>query len=274
MEPKAGFYSLIQYVPDAERAEGANVGVVLVCPGEGQIQVVTFDNPDAIYDHCLLKHVDGHRFISELEALAYRLRQDASWLETIEDIKKWGQQESDRLVLLPPRRLRVRSAREDANKLFKRLVAVDVHERPRKVEPPDVEGVFLELGMSGVEYQRDVYVPILYTRKHFHAAFAYVTDTERHLVHPHSFPATPEGRSNSANSLAVQGRLLYKFHDSELRNRMVLVASFTPTTTLRERDDISNMLREHDVIVEPGSRLDLFRQHVEARARPMYKLSS
>jgi hypothetical protein len=36
--PAKGYYSILQFVPDLERAEGANIGVALFCPDKGFLQ--------------------------------------------------------------------------------------------------------------------------------------------------------------------------------------------------------------------------------------------
>ncbi len=41
------FYSLIQFVPDQGRAEGANVGAVLVCPAMKAVRVLMAPNNEA-----------------------------------------------------------------------------------------------------------------------------------------------------------------------------------------------------------------------------------
>lgn len=36
-----GYYSILQYVPDPERAEGVNIGLMLFCPEKGFLRIQT-----------------------------------------------------------------------------------------------------------------------------------------------------------------------------------------------------------------------------------------
>jgi hypothetical protein len=48
MNPTTGYYSLIQYCPDAAREEAANVGVVLFCPEVDYLEARTVSGNDRI----------------------------------------------------------------------------------------------------------------------------------------------------------------------------------------------------------------------------------
>jgi hypothetical protein len=39
VRPAKGYYSILQYVPDLERVEGANIGVILFCPEKRFLEV-------------------------------------------------------------------------------------------------------------------------------------------------------------------------------------------------------------------------------------------
>ena len=47
-KPSKGYYSILQFVPDLERAEGANIGVVLFCPERRFLDVMVSHNNDRV----------------------------------------------------------------------------------------------------------------------------------------------------------------------------------------------------------------------------------
>ena len=46
--PAKGYYSILQFVPDLERSEGANIGVVLFCPEKHFLKVQTATGNDRV----------------------------------------------------------------------------------------------------------------------------------------------------------------------------------------------------------------------------------
>lgn len=47
-KPAKGYYSILQFVPDLERSEGANIGVVLFCPDKRFLDVKVSHNNDHV----------------------------------------------------------------------------------------------------------------------------------------------------------------------------------------------------------------------------------
>lgn len=267
MEPRPGFYSLIQYVPDPERAEGVNVGVVLVCPEDQKLHVLVLNDTKTLHDRCLLKNVDGDRFVSEMNGLATRIREESAHLRSVEDLVEFSKQEANRISILKPRRLRVTSLEENANQLYMRLVHVEHHERIARVKSPKLVEMFTLLKLNRVPFAENVEFDVPFSKKKISVPYVYV-NKNFNLIHPYGFSARQDNREQAANNLAVQGRLLFKYPDSDgRRKQIVVVAKFSENTPQEERFRISGVLKEHDVRMVPETNLDEFAKEIQETAR-------
>ena len=106
--PTRGYYSILQYVPDLERNEGANVGVVLFCPERKFLKAQTATGNDRV-----------RRFFSNDEDLdldrlnAYKaafeeriaLESEGSW--TLDEFKAFVNTRANLLLLTEPRPIKV-----------------------------------------------------------------------------------------------------------------------------------------------------------------------
>lgn len=118
-----GYYSILQYVPDLERAEGVNVGVVLFCPEEGFLRAKTSDDNDRVL------RFFGERADLDLRRLAVfklafeeRIAAEAGRMKTLEDFQQFIATRANHLRLTPPRYIKVTDAEAELESLFALLV--------------------------------------------------------------------------------------------------------------------------------------------------------
>lgn len=115
----AGHYSLIQYQPSIERAEGVNVGVVLVCDGLDPPCHVMMSESSNLARRRFPDHmIDVERIQSAKAALAVRLRR----LTSFDDLCLFYEREAGNLVVMPPRIVVVTDPRATIVELFADLV--------------------------------------------------------------------------------------------------------------------------------------------------------
>ena len=121
--PTRGYYSILQYVPDLERNEGANVGVVLFCPerkflkaqtATGNDRVRRFFSPDEDLD---LDRINAYKAAFE-ERVA--LESEGSW--TLDEFKAFVNTRANLLLLTEPRPIKVSDPQAELAKLFESLV--------------------------------------------------------------------------------------------------------------------------------------------------------
>jgi hypothetical protein len=112
-------YSIIQFRPDAARAEGVNVGVVVACPAKNVVKAA-FSSDNEAAKRCFGKGaLDEARLTSAKRALRNRLES----LEPADRVlRSFIAQEAGELVLLDPRPIVIDDLDADLSNLFNELV--------------------------------------------------------------------------------------------------------------------------------------------------------
>lgn len=133
MEPKKGFYSLVQFCPDHSRMEAANVGVVLFVPDARFIKARMVRNnlrPARLLGRASF---DSDWLNAAKASLESRLEMVKDTFLTFNDLVRFAATRANKLVLTPPRPVKVHQPEEELEKLFAELV--DRREGAAKEEP-------------------------------------------------------------------------------------------------------------------------------------------
>ena len=234
--PVKGYFCLVQYCPDLARREVANVGVLLFSPEHdflearlvtGNQRVRRFFGENA--DH--FKHVNAMK-----EAFTERLRFEKRGFCTLEDLTLFVQTRANRIILTPPKAVRVVNPAKDLEALFATLVAEQDH--------GEVAGI-RELGDLPIRRRLDqvLVMPDL-ASKILTSIHVRVPVLKREVVMPFGFQ---NGRFNliqpvnfiqgsvskvrdAACRFAVEGDSLYQHTDPNLGDlQLVVVADFRRT---------------------------------------------
>jgi hypothetical protein len=126
MMAERGHFSLIQFVPDRGRAEGANVGVVVVCPKLGAVRVLMSEGNDSPKRRFGNAVVDEWQLDFAKTALEYRLIADLTEHPTLEALERIRELEGNALTMTVPRTVAVDDVKRVASKLFNELVLLPV----------------------------------------------------------------------------------------------------------------------------------------------------
>src|SRR5260221_9191136 len=141
MVPTKGFFSVIQFCPDLDRGECANVGVVLAVPKLGYLDVRLSVDNEAPKQRFGKEAFDDVRLTLAKKAISGRILQDGrSWKEP-EDLVRFGKKEGNNMLLSMPRTILVENAEAELEELFIRLAHVDARQR-RRPRKPDLKKVF------------------------------------------------------------------------------------------------------------------------------------
>lgn len=122
IKPAKGYYSILQYVPDLERAEGANIGVVLFCPEKRFLDVKMAGGNDRVRRFFDTENLDLARINSMKMTFAERIRQQAGSILTAEDFKLFIATRANKMILTEPRPMKVFDPRQDLENLTEKLV--------------------------------------------------------------------------------------------------------------------------------------------------------
>ena len=135
-----GYFCIIQYCPDLDRDECANVGVVILAPSLGALDIrldMTLAAPARRFGRGTY---DESRLLAAMKALAGRIwRESRTWTNGA-DLLAFSQMEGNNVRLSAPRYIMTEDPNEDAVELFQKLVAIDSGGQPaERYDPTDSE---------------------------------------------------------------------------------------------------------------------------------------
>ena len=121
--PTKGYYSILQFVPDLERAEGANIGVVLFCPAIKFIKARTARGNDRV------RRIFGNSDIQDLarlnilkQSFEERIELESDRILSAEDFRQFIDSRANQLLLTEPRPVKVFDAEAELENLYSMLV--------------------------------------------------------------------------------------------------------------------------------------------------------
>ncbi|AKT38397.1 DUF3037 domain-containing protein [Chondromyces crocatus] len=120
-----GFFSLLQFCPDLDRGECANVGVVLSLPERGFFGVRLSDDNRVPQRRFGRDGFDDARLTLAKRALEGRLRQEGPAWRSADDLLRFARKEGNHLILSAPRTVLLEDPRAELNGLYERLVHLD-----------------------------------------------------------------------------------------------------------------------------------------------------
>jgi hypothetical protein len=263
MTPTRGFFSVIQFCPDLDRGEYANVGIVLVVPQRGILDIRLSEDNEGPKQRFGVDAFDDARLSVAKKGLAGRIREEGRCWSGAEDLIWFGQKEGNNLTLSPPRVILVENASAEMAELYQRLVHVEPIRRRRRAAP-DLAAVF-EARLTGVPLIKDykIDIPEYGTLK---APFAYKNGA-LNLIRTEAFSENSNSAEEKGNDLAVKGHVLRRYSEATGKpQRLIVVGGFDPSApeTLKRR--IEFILEECDARLVREEQLDDFVEEIRREA--------
>jgi hypothetical protein len=103
--PVRGYYSILQFVPDLERSEGANIGVVLFCPERHFLKAQTATGNDRVWRFFGPGHdvdLDLDRVNAFKATFEERVAAEASRIHTPDEFQQFIDTRANQLLLSQP----------------------------------------------------------------------------------------------------------------------------------------------------------------------------
>ncbi|HKV37273.1 MAG TPA: DUF3037 domain-containing protein [Pyrinomonadaceae bacterium] len=210
--PSKGYYSILQFVPDLEKSEGANIGIVLFCPDKGYLKVQTSNGNDRVrrfFGPEIDLDLDLDRINAFKAAFEERLEFEASRLKTREDFLQFVNTRANQLLLTSPRPIKVFEPDSDLARLFESLVGG--RRKPRLSALSSREELKQEFAHRLVErgiadrVQRDLSVESALLDRTLVFPFAF-RNGRINVIEPVSFEGSKKSNIDRACQLAVQGQ--------------------------------------------------------------------
>ncbi|MGA2230380.1 MAG: DUF3037 domain-containing protein [Tepidisphaeraceae bacterium] len=267
MKPMRGYYSIIQYCPDASRAEAANVGVLLFCPEAGFVEARTSVGNDRIRRFFGDRPFDKRQINSAKRAIEERLKSDREHFKTLDDLEHFIATRANEIVLTSPRPLKVFDPVKDLEQLFGELVggrARWASDLPPLL--PELDRVFRSPSLEGkIQFDQKVTIPIV--NRPMKVPYSYQNGILNY-VKPEVY-ASDAGRASAlAERLAIEGDLLHRTPTSEGIKRQLIVV--VKVQLFAGSGDLIQMMKKlyeaYSVRMIRAEEIDEFGREVESQA--------
>jgi hypothetical protein len=260
MTQTRGFFSVIQFCPDLDRGEYANVGVVLVVPQGGILEVRLSEDNEGPKQRFGVEAFDDARLTVAKKGLVGRVREEAPTWSSAEDLLRFARKEGNNLTLSSPKVILVEDASAEIVELYSRLVHVEPRRRPR-LAIPDLATVF-ETRLIGVPLLKNYEVELAEygTLK---VPYAYQNGV-LNLIRPEAF--SENSAEAKGNDLAVKGHLVSRHPETGKPQKLIVVGGFDPSAPEELKRRIEFILAECDTRLVRQEKLDEFVEEIRREA--------
>lgn len=259
-----GFYSIIAFYPDLQRAEGANVGVVLAVPGRAYLQVKMSQTNDSVSHLFRKKSFDDARLTLSKEMFENRLCSELAGAAQPRDFVEFSSKEGNHLNLSPPRTVLTEDPDRTLTDLYQRLVAVAPIKAKNSPQRPQLLKALepLLVGVPLIEKPR-LDIPLYGVVE---SALAYKNGALHHIQEA-SFPRKEQQAKEKARSLGGLGRVIREYQDPQQTEHKLVVLGNLPSDFPEELLQVVNhTLRACDTRLVAPSQLESFADEVRREA--------
>jgi hypothetical protein len=266
MSRKRALYSVVQYVPDGGRAEGANAGVVVFLPETGQVVVRTSPNLARIKKFFTPKKQDLRRIELALKACKHRLEAARGEFSTEDDFRRFVAARADAVRLTPPRLVVLTDLSEKLDELYLDLVGDTEHSLPTKATGPVFPLRVAEI-FGRLEAARRIWKPgkivIPETHQKLEIPLAYQNGRVNYVL-PQSL-APSEKPESRLPKLGFNGLLIHQHKIDETEGKLV-VLSTDAKASVETESRFAEVLDDFHVRFVPYSKAVEFAEEVERTA--------
>lgn len=225
MTAHKGYYSLIQYCPDASRAEAANVGVLLFCPDLRFIEARTSDDHARIRRFFGPESFDPARITAAKRAVEDYIRLHTDQFRSLDDLRRFIDTRANEMIVTEPRPLKVVDPAAELDELFAQLVGGQASVR-RRAAIAELDRAMRSPQLQGrVRFDNEIIVPVVGTKMKIPYAYH---NGQPNLIRPTAFGLDEGQAVRQAAFLAYAGDMLRKKPDSKGQTSRLIVASAAP----------------------------------------------
>ncbi len=264
-----GFYSVIQYCPDRFRAEGVNVGLVLLCLEPHALRVQMTQKFDRVRKLFAISKPDLNSLKIATEAMKSRIESATDDWRTAEELAAFAGSRANDMRLTEPRLAKIVDIDADFERLFSELVDVRTTaslavESPAEVLPPRLSEVFYKLQQERKIWRPgQITVPVFKSK--LDIPYAYKNGVVN-LIKPQVFSATKQAETQAAK-LAVNGDLIQREPiDGECHKLIIVSTQETQEQTKEIDEHIEPLFKAFGVRLIRPADADAFANEVEQNA--------
>lgn len=250
MTPHKGWFSVVQFCPDPNRLESANIGVLLFCPALEFLDVcVASDN------RRIIKFFGSHDFDFKLvntfkKGLQERLRKELKEISDHEQLLDFVDRRANQIRISPPRSIRVTEPEKQLNELFAELVGGPVRREPAvqdrlksTLEQPALEPkLYRSIPVTVPIDGRELQVPYAFQNGRFN------------LIQPVRFQS--DNPLQTAYKYAVEGDSIYETEHEDFGKLKLLVVGSFRSNSDENKAVVNRVLENHHVTLYAMDELD------------------
>lgn len=264
-----GYFSLLQYCPDSAKAEAANVGVVLLCPEAHYFDGKLANGNDRVRRFFGLQGDALDRLSEMKQEFHRRLQIERPRMLHPEDFERFVATRANKLLLTPPRNLRLEDPEEELTRLYRELVGgramgeppqrkgqgISVRTRLREIfSRPELEGLIAE----------DVVVTPRFGRT-FTAPYAFYNG-KASFIAPLTIHVDRDQTLREAEALTFRGIQLAR-HGTDQRAAELIVPLPSPEPRLQETtEEVLAMLDANQIRTFTTAHLDDLAEEIRTKA--------
>jgi Protein of unknown function (DUF3037) len=261
-KPAKGYYSILQYIPNLERAEGANLGVVLFCPEKRFLNIKMAGGNDRVRRFFDTENLDLGRLNAMKTAFSERIRQQADVIVTPEDFKLFIETRANQMVLTEPRPMKVFDPREDLESLCEKLVGGRHKTEQQAITKQKIIKQFDEVLQKRelsplIKKNVQIELPLLHRTETY--AFSY-QNGQPNLIKPVVFGSDENQTFAKSCRLAVEGDNL-----SDKNYKLNVLAGFDSEEG-DNRQTVRDILGKYDVNLYFTSQIDELADYIKETA--------
>lgn len=268
MKPQRGYYSLIQFCPDASRMEAVNVGVVLFCPGLEFLDARTSNNNRRAEKLVGRSNLKREALNAAKEAIERRLIVDRQAFQNLEDLERYIDTRANCLKLTQARPVKVFNPETDLDRLYEELVGGKSLKRAKAEKRelfPELHDAFERLKSEG-RAQLDLRVTVPVLQQSLDVPYAYQNGS-LNLVKPQRFSSKESASIGAAMRLAIEGDLVKRHGTAQSDNaRLIVVSSFDDPNNEALVSKVDSLFQEYSVKTVAQNRVADFVAQVENEA--------
>lgn len=270
MNPTKGYYSLIQYCPDATLSEAANVGVLVFCPERGFLKAATIGNNSRIIRFFGSEGHDWDRINILKKGLEDRLAQEATEIRTPDDLRQFIATRANLFQITPPRPMKIFDPQKDLEELYQQVFGVPVKREARTSFKKFVGTRLLRPGLESMIVQ-DLRVQVPALGKSVEIPYGY-QNGRFNLINPVRFEAAnPEQSAINACKYAVEGKSLYDNPDPHYGElQLVIVGKFRAKDSETPKR-VTRVLKDFGVRLFPVDKINLLVDEIRKTGKTLKK---
>ena len=265
--PTTGYYSLIQYCPDRGRLEAANIGVLLFCPEQKYLRVRMAPNNERIRHFFGEEAGDLKQVNAMKKMLEHRVQVESKEINDLPGLRRFAALLANEIVVSDPRPTLVEEPEAELAQLFDELVA-----RTQRREPPTEATLEhrlrsrLDTPQINAVIKRNVTVKVPVIGGEFVVPLAY-QNGKLNLIEAHEFNQQREQDIvRNVLTKAAQGRLIHMPPDPEAGPRQLIIVAAFGQAAQAHRQQVAEVLRDHNVDFFEESALAQLEQQIVATA--------